>query len=309
MGRKVKRVPFDFDWPLNEVWAGFEMPKAYLGQTCQDCGGTGYGPLARLWNDKWYGKTAFDPAETGSTPWQPDDPVVVANIRDKMARETGVDLDVDGLRLRFYGTADPAEQERLEAIRMCGIWNREWRSHLAEEDLTALRATEWLARLFDEGEQLLTAAEVNEKVIQGRVGLIGWPIGVVGVCLEARCAAAGEPVYCPTCDGEGLVWNSRVHKQLYDEWQGIDPPAGEGWQVWETVSDGSPITPVYATAEELIAALVADGYEEAAATAFVKKTGWVPSLLVTGLGEVIEDIATATLLTRGNESGREDEEK
>jgi len=32
---------------------------------------------------------------------------------------------------------------------------------------------------------------------------------------------------------------------------GYDPPTGEGWQLWETVSEGSPLTPVCATAEEL----------------------------------------------------------
>lgn len=30
-----------------------------------------------------------------------------------------------------------------------------------------------------------------------------------------------------------------------------EPPAGEGWQVWETTSEGSPVTPVFATPEEL----------------------------------------------------------
>lgn len=30
-----------------------------------------------------------------------------------------------------------------------------------------------------------------------------------------------------------------------------EPPSGEGWQVWETVSEGSPVTPVFPTAESL----------------------------------------------------------
>ena len=31
----------------------------------------------------------------------------------------------------------------------------------------------------------------------------------------------------------------------------IHPPKGEGWQMWETTSEGSPISPVFATPEEL----------------------------------------------------------
>jgi len=31
----------------------------------------------------------------------------------------------------------------------------------------------------------------------------------------------------------------------------LDPPTGEGYQLWETVSEGSPLTPVYATLDDL----------------------------------------------------------
>jgi hypothetical protein len=39
----------------------------------------------------------------------------------------------------------------------------------------------------------------------------------------------------------------------------LEVPTGEGWQVWETVSEGAPITPVFATDEELIDWLVTEG--------------------------------------------------
>lgn len=75
----------------------------------------------------------------------------------------------------------------------------------------------------------------------------------------------------------------------------IEPPAGEGWQVWETVTDGSPITPVFPTAEALIEHLctkgtTADQYRLARgwqrslpsrqeAESFVR-VGWAPSAVV-----------------------------
>ena len=50
-------------------------------------------------------------------------------------------------------------------------------------------------------------------------------------------------------------------------WEGFfdqepnEPPEGEGWQVWETVSEGSPVTPVFATSNELVDYLAEGGDE------------------------------------------------
>jgi hypothetical protein len=37
MGKQVKRVPINFDWPLNKIWWGYELPEV----VCQTCAGTG----------------------------------------------------------------------------------------------------------------------------------------------------------------------------------------------------------------------------------------------------------------------------
>ena len=77
---------------------------------------------------------------------------------------------------------------------------------------------------------------------------------------------------------------------LLPEGEEKPPPEGEGWQVWETVSDGSPVSPVFATADDLIDYLVEGGdyYERQkpphqrrtpsreAAENFVS-IGWVPT--------------------------------
>ena len=31
----------------------------------------------------------------------------------------------------------------------------------------------------------------------------------------------------------------------------VDPPEGEGWQLWETTTEGAPVSPVFKTPEEL----------------------------------------------------------
>src|SRR5579871_6863164 len=57
-----------------------------------------------------------------------------------------------------------------------------------------------------------------------------WPIAEVW---------PGSLVACPHGDGESS-----------DCWR-LDPPVGEGWQRWETTTEGSPSSPVVATAVEL----------------------------------------------------------
>jgi len=62
-----------------------------------------------------------------------------------------------------------------------------------------------------------------------------------------------------------------------------------GWQVWETVSEGSPITPAFVTKEKLVEHLVTVGddwggrdgrtYTRAAAERLVKD-GWAPSMIM-----------------------------
>lgn len=56
---------------------------------------------------------------------------------------------------------------------------------------------------------------------------------------------------CPHCKGEGVLFLNDEIKRLHEEFQWIEPPTGEGYQMWETTSEGSPISPVFKTAEEL----------------------------------------------------------
>lgn len=54
--------------------------------------------------------------------------------------------------------------------------------------------------------------------------------------------------WCPTCKGDGM--DPEV-KESYDKWKQYEPPKGEGYQCWETTSEGSPISPVFKTFDEL----------------------------------------------------------
>lgn len=52
MGREIKRVPIDFDWPLGMVWKGYINP--YDAQECKVCKGSGHNPETKQISDDWY---------------------------------------------------------------------------------------------------------------------------------------------------------------------------------------------------------------------------------------------------------------
>ena len=43
MGREIKRVALDFDWPLDKVWGGYKNPFYRQCIDCPECGGTARG--------------------------------------------------------------------------------------------------------------------------------------------------------------------------------------------------------------------------------------------------------------------------
>ncbi|MGN6103996.1 MAG: hypothetical protein ACTHU0_02730, partial [Kofleriaceae bacterium] len=123
-----------------------------------------------------------------------------------------------------------------------------------------------------------TAHEVNERYMTGLGGPSEW------VCMKARCEREGVPVTCAKCRGDGEMWvdvdyddlpqltegllkpeqvlaikpvgkklQAAVVRQLYEEWREYEPPEGPGYQLWETTSEGSPMSPVFSTLEALCA--------------------------------------------------------
>lgn len=254
MGRQVKRVSLSFDWPLRQVWRGYVNPHAERATRCSACGGTGYSPEAKRIADQWYGYVPFDPASTGSKPHGPDHPKVRA------LAERNVDAG------RYAGSVSREYLVRREAERLSGMWDGQWCHHLAQADVDALVAAD---RLWDftrrprteEQRRALgtgcwmdepnghrpTAAEVNEWSLAG----FGHDAINRGVCVEARCRREGLPYRCAFCEGDGEVWPSPEVKAASEAWEPEEPPVGEGWQMWETTSEGSPISPVFATPEEL----------------------------------------------------------
>lgn len=275
MSREVRRVPVDFDWPLNEVWSGYFMPDRFKETPCPDCK-NGWSPRAQYLLDLWYGNVPFDPEDTGSERLTVHTPAVRAFAERNIASAP-----------YFYGEGE--DSVLREARRLAGLWNGAWCHHLTQADVDALVAA---GRLRDfthtwspetrwqkiEPPVVPTAAQVNEWSLSG----FGHDSINSGIAIEGRCKREGEPVTCQTCRGHGSLEKWRCQRIRAELWQPIEPPTGEGWQLWETVSEGSPITPVFATREGLVDHLCSPAYprrltrDEAEG---LVEAGWVPSMI------------------------------
>lgn len=230
---------------------------------------------------------------TGSTSYSPNDELITMIIRAKIERADK----------EFYTRAGQLSLNQAvyyEAVRMCQIWNGSWSHHLDQDDVQALTDEGRLAdftHTFIPGQgwqkkepaYIPTAKEVNLWSLQGfgHDSINHW------VCVKAKAVRLGYPLDCHHCAGEGDLWPSEEIKQLYENWEKEEPPTGDGWQVWETVSEGSPISPVFATDEELVNWLISEGYSEGAAEQFAK-SGWVPSMVMKD-GDLRRDIESLNL--------------
>lgn len=245
MGRTIRRVPTDFSWPLNKIWDGFLSPDRLHEIPCPECK-NGYSPQAQNLYDLWYGKLPFDPASTGSTPLRHDTPAVRAFAE----RNVGNAPD-------YYGTGERAIVR--EGRRLADMWNGMWSHHLTQDDVNALLAAGRLRDLthaWSEKTRKLekieppvtpTAAQVNDWSLCG-FGHDGINASVV---IRARCEREGVGDTCPTCEGHASTEAYPGQRAEAEAWEPTDPPEGDGWQLWETVTEGSPISPACSSAEDL----------------------------------------------------------
>jgi hypothetical protein len=228
MGREIKRVPLNFDWPLGRVWRGFLNPH-YDGH-CKDC-------------DECNGR--------GST--------------TAMQR-------VEDLASLLLMSAEDAIRGRVHPY-------------------------------FEEAPLYNTRGiVVSKNIIELAAGLAGRSaVGRMGhdctdrhEATKAIIRAAGfdfeEWGWCKACEGEGSVWDGEENKRKAENWEREEPPAGDGYQLWETVTEGSPISPVFDTPEKLADWLVSPAYDctsDSATTReqwlkFITGPGWAPSMVSIG---------------------------
>lgn len=280
MGRELKRVALDFEWPLDEVWDGFINPLPAATQ-CEVCDGSGLSVEGKHLQDLWYGYIPFNPADKGSIPFTTADEAIVEFATRNVERSP-----------EYYGR--DAKAVARESLRLCNRFNSSWSHHLNADDVTALLNEDRLKDFThtwtsEEGWKLKeppyipTPREVNVWSIGGGRG---HDSGNQWICAKAECKRLDVSILCSHCEGEGSIWPSQETKQAYEGWEPTEPPAGEGYQIWETVSEGSPISPVFSSAHDLAKYMVTTRWGADKGTSFetwmkfIEGPGWAPSAIM-----------------------------
>lgn len=279
MGRTIKRVPLDFDWPLNEPWEGFLNP-LYKARECV-CE-HGLSPEGEFMHKQWYGYVPFHPKK----PFGPDHPSVLEFAQRNLNHAP-----------EYYGTGD--YNLRREARRLATIFDGQWSHHLDAEDWQALMDAGRLGNRSKSAKTpkkttLPTQEEVdalNASYIHG----MGHDSLNCYIVIEEKCKRLGFAYQCALCDGHAAIWDNPEEKAAYEAWEPTEPPTGPGYQFWETVSEGSPISPVFATEEKFLDYLIGEhGYSQKAAKAFLK-SAWVPSAMMVD-GVMYPNVEAAAIL-------------
>jgi hypothetical protein len=212
MGREIKRVALDFEWPLDKVWEGFQQPEALQGDNCPDCQG---GQTHAGW---WLQELSYR--------------------FGMLAQDIGEQERADGHKLHPWLAEDQHPHGH-------------WENHKFVVDRPSADIVDLMVGL----SKFIDREETPEH-LKSRMG------GGQYIVYRALLKAAGleDLVICKTCNGEGALEAYEGQFKEAENWEPTEPPAGEGWQVWETVSEGSPISPVFATRERLILWLMSPAY-------------------------------------------------
>lgn len=295
MGRELKRVPLDFDWPINTVWSGYVNPHYAKRKECAACSGSGYSPESSRLSAQWYGNAPFRPEDRGSTPFLPTHPAVQAFAERNVSHSPS-----------FYGGGEPAIQR--EALRLCELFNTRWMHHLNADDVAELMTAGRLMDLThtwsrETGWQpkapayIPTPDEVNIWSISG----MGHDSINQHVVVTAECERLGVSGTCAVCGGDGGLWPSPEDEAAYEAWTQTEPPAGDGYQIWETVSEGSPISPVFSTPGDLARHMAGTKWGADKGSSyetwlrFINGPGWAPSMMSDAAGNVVTGVEAATV--------------
>lgn len=167
------------------------------------------------------------------------------------------DCDGDGYSTEAQSIANTFYPHQIEWGNTEKARALAWHDKIGQEEVDHLlkkgRLRTWVR---DEGDDRgrweslpRTADEVNAEQRGG--GMIGHDALNRHILIEYRCKRLGIPLRCPSCEGHGSLEAYPGQRAEAEAWEATEPPKGEGWQMWETTSEGSPQTPVFATVEEL----------------------------------------------------------
>jgi hypothetical protein len=255
MGRILKRVPLDFKWSTNQVWKGYINP--YQSQECEVCDRTGLNPETKKIHDEWY---SFDNAVYMQNPYRPNARYNV-NAHSNNITETEIEALVRHGRL----------SDLMDAWYHFNDEKNVW-----EKCDTSLPYSE---REWVECEQ--PKFPTPEEVNKWNLSCMGHDAINAHICVEVRARELGVYGECECCNGDGEIWFSDEIEKLAENWESYEPPTGEGYQMWENTSEGSPQSPIFETLDELCE-WCATNASVFGSNNFMTKEEWVRCLSVGG---------------------------
>ena len=291
MGRELKRVPLNFNWELNKVWKGYINPYYQLSYDCPKCEGTGYSQEYELLQCLWYQHLHADIFKwlkfiKDSNLEEFIKPKMLARCLStgffNNAEYHGISMeDLEPLRDVIFDSEFELYKNIIAIRPLNSILDRlidqyarvGWGNNLDEEDIQVLLDEDSLrefTRVPINEEQIKI---VEEKVKKGGNNWLPFNNGYIPTpeevnrwsrrgfghdssnswyVIRAKLKKFGYENYtCTNCGSEGRLWNSEKDKENYENWEDYDPPEGEGYQLWENVSEGSPQSPVFQKFEDL----------------------------------------------------------
>jgi hypothetical protein len=226
MGRVLKRVPLDFNWKIGQKWKGFLNP--YRSHRCEACDGSGLNEETKKIQDEWY---SLDNAVYSQNPFNPK------TRYNTLAHSYNItEVEVEAL-VRYGRLSD--------LIGYPCYFDEEQGKWLTYDKKLAPSERKWHETTEP---KFPTTAEVNEWNLRS---VFGHDSINASICTKARAKDLGVYGHCEMCDGEGEIWFSDDIKKMSESWKRVEPPHGEGYQMWENTSEGSPMSPVFESLEEL----------------------------------------------------------
>lgn len=217
MGRKLKRVPLDFNWPMDQVWKGFINP--FHSQKCKSCDGSGLNTATKRLSDDWY---SFDKEK-----W------IYTNHNRRY----------NDLAWQYHLT----EIEIEALVRGGRLRDAMGQSCFFDEEKNV-----WIGWINNEKQEIQPPVLPNpEDINQWAIDTMGHDAINQWICVKARAKHLGIYGHCEYCNGEGEIWQSDEIKKMHDDWLDFEPPTGDGFQLWSTTTEGHPMTPVFKTLEDL----------------------------------------------------------
>ncbi len=290
MGREIKRVALNFDWPIGKIWKGYINPYSKHIKDCTVCQGRGVNLEYYFLECLWYAHKHNEISD-----------LIKKISNPELVKFAHIILESRSLSTMFFNWAEyyGVSVKSLEPLRD-KVFNKQefeviknnlnkpsgmllwimgecapvgWCNYLDEDDIKALIRADRLwdftrIPLNEDQERIIKEKKENggNSWLPFNNGKIPAPEEInkwssygfghdsinASICIKDRLKRSGVFDYnCPACKGHGELKMPRKIKKAYGTWKDFEPPSGDGYQLWSTTTEGHPMSPVFDTPEKL----------------------------------------------------------